>query len=173
MFLGGPLYYDLGLRQRFTETLKLSPENAVFPSFALFAVAAGAAIYADTHGEEILFEDLIDKLKSAAAAAPATVRMPPLFREQAEYEAFKARHAAAKVKEEPPFRLHRKGLARHRLRLDHHKAGTYRGEETDPPFLLQLQPRQSRRASPGAASQNVRALRRPGADLRQRRHRLR
>lgn len=111
MFLGGPLYYDLGLRQRFTETLKLSPENAVFPSFALFAVAAGAAIYADTHGEEILFEDLIDKLKSAAAAAPATVRMPPLFREQAEYEAFKARPCRRQGEGRASFRLHRKGLA--------------------------------------------------------------
>lgn len=34
MFLGGPLYYCKGLRERFRETLKLSEETAVFPTYA-------------------------------------------------------------------------------------------------------------------------------------------
>ena len=39
LFLGGPLYYCKGLRERFAETLKLTPENAVFPEYGRFVVA--------------------------------------------------------------------------------------------------------------------------------------
>ena len=51
MFLGGPLYYNKGLRERFVETLKLTPENAIFPEYARNAVSIGAAIYASTLGK--------------------------------------------------------------------------------------------------------------------------
>ena len=39
MFLGGPLYYCQGLRERFRETLHLTDETAVFPEYGRFAVA--------------------------------------------------------------------------------------------------------------------------------------
>ena len=47
MFLGGPLYYCKGLRKRFYETLNLTEETAVFPEYALYSVAMGAAMYAE------------------------------------------------------------------------------------------------------------------------------
>lgn len=100
LFLGGPLYYDKGLRERFVQTLHLSPQDAVFPDYSLFAVAIGAALYADKSGEETTFDELIKRLEKAAAGAPATVRLPPLFSSREEYDAFRARHAAATVPQE-------------------------------------------------------------------------
>ncbi|MCQ2561684.1 MAG: acyl-CoA dehydratase activase, partial [Clostridia bacterium] len=41
MFLGGPLYFCKGLRDRFKTTLKLTDEHAVFPDYGRFAVAMG------------------------------------------------------------------------------------------------------------------------------------
>ena len=45
LFLGGPLFFFKGLQQRFQETLKLGEGKAVFPSWAQYSVAIGAAIY--------------------------------------------------------------------------------------------------------------------------------
>jgi predicted CoA-substrate-specific enzyme activase len=46
IFLGGPLAFLPSLRERFTQTLKLEPDKAVFPKFAEYFVAMGAALYA-------------------------------------------------------------------------------------------------------------------------------
>ena len=43
-FLGGPLFFFKGLQERFVETLKLSPENALFPELCQFSVAIGTAM---------------------------------------------------------------------------------------------------------------------------------
>ena len=45
-FLGGPLFFFKGLQERFTETLHLTPENAIFPALGQFSVAIGTAFYA-------------------------------------------------------------------------------------------------------------------------------
>ena len=45
MFLGGPLFYCRGLRERFIETLALTEDRVIFPEYARFAVAIGAALY--------------------------------------------------------------------------------------------------------------------------------
>lgn len=50
LFLGGPLFFLKGLRQRFVETLHLTEETAVFPDNADVFVAVGAACYAGKHG---------------------------------------------------------------------------------------------------------------------------
>lgn len=41
VFLGGPLYYNRGLRERFVETLGLNDGRGegIFPDYALYAVA--------------------------------------------------------------------------------------------------------------------------------------
>ena len=46
LFLGGPLSFLKGLQARFVDTLKLHPEQAVFPELAPYFVALGAALYA-------------------------------------------------------------------------------------------------------------------------------
>ncbi len=97
LFLGGPLYFFTGLRKRFVETLKLDEEHAIFPEFSLYAGAMGSAIYALDDGKTFDFEGLVQALESAADEEVTTLRMPPLFASQEEYDEFKARHAKATV----------------------------------------------------------------------------
>ena len=97
MFLGGPLYYCRGLRERFCETLKLSDENAIFPDYARNAVSIGAALYAQTSaGNTVTLHELLCRISEAKTRA-ASRRLPPLFETKEEYDAFAARHAKASV----------------------------------------------------------------------------
>ena len=98
LFLGGPLYYCRGLRQRFKETLKLRDEDAVFPEYARFAVALGASFFAAKQKHYITLDVLTDKVRASLSTAVNTNRLPPLFNNEAEYEEFKARHAKADVR---------------------------------------------------------------------------
>ncbi|MDR2421173.1 MAG: acyl-CoA dehydratase activase-related protein [Oscillospiraceae bacterium] len=93
VFLGGPLTFLRGLRERFAETLELGAEDAVFPENADCFAALGAALLAD--GEEYAYGALAGALENAAGAGGAADVMPPLFRDEAEYAEFSARHALA------------------------------------------------------------------------------
>ena len=98
MFLGGPLYYCKGLRERFRETLKLTDETALFPEYGRFAVALGAALYGASSAQTFTYETIISALViSAATAVPTAERMPALFNSREEYDAFRSRHAKAVV----------------------------------------------------------------------------
>lgn len=99
MFLGGPLYYCDGLKKRFYETLALNEETAVFPDYALYAVAMGAAMHAKNNNE-ISFEELEKRIENSAKTESRGLdRMPPLFSSEEEYKAFSNRHALATVPE--------------------------------------------------------------------------
>ena len=94
VFLGGPLTFLMGLRQRFIETLELDSDHAVFPENAdCFAALGAAMIPNDT--VETTFEEMLGLLESAADASLLTDVMEPLFRTQADYDEFSARHARA------------------------------------------------------------------------------
>lgn len=97
LFLGGPLYYCKGLRERFQQTLKLSDQDAVFPEYGRFAVAFGASLYAEQQAEQNTVHQLIEKIEHAISAKNTTDRLQPLFASQAEYECFAARHKRAAV----------------------------------------------------------------------------
>ena len=99
LFLGGPLYYCKGLRRRFQETLKLDDEHAVFPEYGRFAVAMGAALYAETSGGTYTTARLRENIVNSSVARDTANLLPPLFDSEADYEAFHARHAAATVAE--------------------------------------------------------------------------
>ena len=99
LFLGGPLYYCRGLRRRFQETLKLDNEHAVFPEYGRFAVAMGAALYAESSGGIYTMDQLRTKLANSACVRDAANLLPPLFSSKEDYAAFRARHAAATVAE--------------------------------------------------------------------------
>lgn len=98
VFLGGPLHFLMGLRQRFVETLKLDADHAVFPADGDCFAAMGAALCA-TDYEPVPFEDLMQRLKDSAAATTVVDTMPPLFNSQEEYDAFCLRHNAKKPPE--------------------------------------------------------------------------
>lgn len=100
LFLGGPLYYCEGLRKRFTQTLGLSEENAVFPSYARFAVAMGTAIYAEKNGTVLTAEQLLSKINLAPESTVTQNRLPPLFSAPSEFREFKSRHSRTDVKQQ-------------------------------------------------------------------------
>ncbi|MBQ8506600.1 MAG: 2-hydroxyacyl-CoA dehydratase [Clostridia bacterium] len=98
MFLGGPLFYCKGLRERFQETLKLSDENALFPAYGRYAVALGACIHAERSGSEFSYESITSAIRESIGKGKSrTHRLPALFESEEDYEAFRARHARAKV----------------------------------------------------------------------------
>lgn len=99
MFLGGPLYYCKGLRERFVETLKLNENQANFPSYSLYAVAIGAALFANKQTECYDYETLVSKIKSAVSTGSATTILSPLFNSKNEYDEFVKRHSKATVSE--------------------------------------------------------------------------
>ncbi len=96
-FLGGPLYYCKGLRERFCETLKLDNSHALFPEYGRFAVARGACLYAMQSGSVYTLETLDKAIRSSIGSASGAHRLPPLFENETEYHAFVERHAQANV----------------------------------------------------------------------------
>jgi len=93
VFLGGPLHFLRGLRERFADTLKLDSEHAVFPDDGDCFAAMGAALCSTDYPCRP-FEDCLRLLEESVDASGALDSMPPLFRDQAEYDAFLDRHNA-------------------------------------------------------------------------------
>ena len=95
-FLGGPLHFLPQLKQAFIRTLKLTPENIVDPENSHLFAAMGAAL--ECEGVISLpLNDLLQKLEQGVEMAFELKRLEPLFRDQADYEAFRARHDQAIV----------------------------------------------------------------------------
>ena len=92
LFLGGPLFFFMGLQRRFQETLGLDKEHAHFPELAPYAIAAGAAEYASDTTKEYGFEQLLDILEKAAGEPVISQYLNPLFTSQEEYREFTQRH---------------------------------------------------------------------------------
>ncbi|MDO4518491.1 MAG: acyl-CoA dehydratase activase, partial [Bacillota bacterium] len=96
-FLGGPLSFISELRERFIETLKLEPENVIFPENSRFFVAIGAALLSEEHDMTNL-ENILQRLENADQSELSdTNRIEPLFENQEAYSEFKDRHNLAKV----------------------------------------------------------------------------
>lgn len=102
LFLGGPLYYCHGLRERFKETLGLSDSEAIFPEYGRFAVALGASIYAARVQKFTDLDTFTQRIVSSISSAVQSNRLPPLFTGREEYAEFHARHAKAGVISKDP-----------------------------------------------------------------------
>ncbi len=99
LFMGGPLYYCKGLRERFKKTLQLSEENAVCPEYARFGVAFGAAVYS-RNTVPVTFDTFMEQLRqSKNKETYDRGRLAPLFENDAAYQEFCKRHADASVSE--------------------------------------------------------------------------
>jgi len=92
LFLGGPLYFFKGLRERFVQTLKLSDEQAIFPENGDVFVAIGAACYAGENSKKIGFEELLERIENASSQSETTNTLPALFNNEEEYRVFCERH---------------------------------------------------------------------------------
>ncbi|MDO5548333.1 MAG: acyl-CoA dehydratase activase-related protein [Eubacteriales bacterium] len=101
LFLGGPLFFFKGLQKRFQETLGLSDEHAHFPDLAPYAIAAGAACYAEENTTTTYrYEELLDTLQKAAGVKVAAATLDPLFRNEQEYQEFRRRHNSTDIMRE-------------------------------------------------------------------------
>ena len=94
VFLGGPLTFLKGLRERFVETLQLDEEHAIFPKDGDCFAAIGAALCSEEYAARP-FEELLKLLEEIRDATTVVDTMPPLFQSQEEYDAFVARHNAS------------------------------------------------------------------------------
>lgn len=101
VFLGGPLHFLKGLRQRFQETLKLDDAHAVFPENGDCFAAIGAALCTDGYGE-YAYEDVYQRLVDSVDDRGNTQTMPPLFKNQQEYDEFLSRHNSTRPPELNP-----------------------------------------------------------------------
>ena len=97
-FLGGPLHFLPELKKRFVETLGLSKDEVVDTPDGNFFVATGAAL--SDEAREISINQLEESIKKSEEAARAETRKADfiLFKDAADYNAFKARHDKAKVR---------------------------------------------------------------------------
>ena len=93
VFLGGPLHFLMGLRERFVDTLKLDGEHAVFPEDGDCFAAMGAALCSGEYGS-VLFDDALARLESSVDNTSLMDTMPALFEKPADYDAFTTRHNA-------------------------------------------------------------------------------
>ncbi len=94
-FLGGPLTFSSELRKRFITFLKL--DNVFMPENGEVFVAIGAALEAKEI--PISIDDLMYKITEYRSQYKDNLRktLKPLFKNDAEYQAFKARHNKANV----------------------------------------------------------------------------
>ena len=90
-FLGGPLHFLSELKQAFIRTLNLDDEHIIDTANSHLFAAIGSALNAK---KEVSFtmEEMVGKLSSNIKMEFEVARMEPLFANQEEYDAFRARH---------------------------------------------------------------------------------
>lgn len=98
-FLGGPLYFLSELRKRFSETLRLSPEQSVFPENPHLFVAMGAAISAKRYGA-VAAEVLQKRAEHFFISHKDENRsiLQPLFSSERDLADFRERHSKCAAK---------------------------------------------------------------------------
>ena len=142
LYLGGPLTFLPQLKKSFDKTLGVTgtcPENS------LYFVALGAALYSD---KELDLAGVVEKLHAYSATATYAFN-PPLFRDEAEYEAFRARHAKASVPRRRLCGQHRPCAYRHRRGQHHGKSRRHRRRRQFAFHQLSAKQRQSQSPSSG------------------------
>lgn len=100
-FLGGPLHFLSELRQRFIETLRLTDETTVIPENSHLFAAYGTAVSNKPDSAELDFHSLLGRLENGVELSAEVSRMEPLFRDEADYDAFRNRHDRDRVKRVP------------------------------------------------------------------------
>lgn len=97
-FLGGPLSFLSELRKRFIETLEMKPEDVIFPEEGRYFVAIGAALLSKDK-DEFVIDEFYERLQNLDISEMSdTKHIQPLFKDEREYQQFKARHDKNKIK---------------------------------------------------------------------------
>ena len=95
-FLGGPLHFLPELKAAFIRTLNLSGDQIIAPEHSHLFAAIGAAM--NCTADPVSLTNLKDRLKSGIKMDFEVNRLEPLFSNEEEYDAFRARHARHTVK---------------------------------------------------------------------------
>jgi len=95
-FLGGPLHFLSELREAFIRTLKLDDEHTIAPKHSHLFAAIGSALNSKRNLDVPLLE-MQNRLDNKIKMDFEVDRMEPLFATEAEYNAFKSRHARHQV----------------------------------------------------------------------------
>ncbi len=98
VFLGGPLTFQKELQKRFVETLKLDSDHAIFPDYAEYYVALGAALYSKNQSQTMVYHEMDKRFHEAINLEHTIESLPPLFENEEEYQAFIKRHNECRVK---------------------------------------------------------------------------
>ncbi len=93
-FLGGPLHYMSELKKAFVRTLKLTEENIVDPDNSHLFAAYGSAISAKEE-KPLHLQSIIEALEKGVKVELEIKRLPPLFANAEEHQAFIDRHQRA------------------------------------------------------------------------------
>jgi predicted CoA-substrate-specific enzyme activase len=96
-FLGGPLHFLSELKNAFIRTLNLSEDQVIAPTHSHLFAAIGAAMTSNPDVSKEL-KYLHELLSKGIKMDFEVNRMPPLFKDEAEYEVFKHRHSLHTVK---------------------------------------------------------------------------
>ncbi|MGN0350053.1 MAG: acyl-CoA dehydratase activase-related protein [Roseburia sp.] len=96
-FLGGPLHFLSELKAAFIRTLNLDDEHAITPENSHLFAAIGSALNYKEESTTSLGE-LLQKLSSEIHMEFEVARLDPLFKDQADYDDFRARHDGHNVK---------------------------------------------------------------------------
>ena len=95
-FLGGPLHFLPELKNRFVETLGLTPNEIISPKDGEIFVAKGAAV-ASTEENEMQFSELKKLVEKDFDDESVNNVLMPLFESDEELEAFRKRHSQSTV----------------------------------------------------------------------------
>lgn len=98
-FLGGPLHFLPELKNRFVETLGLTPNEIISPNDGEIFVAKGAAV-ASTEENEMQFSELKKLVEKDFDDESVNNVLMPLFESDEELEAFRKRHSQSTVEYE-------------------------------------------------------------------------
>lgn len=98
-FLGGPLHFLPELKNRFVETLGLTPNEIISPNDGEIFVAKGAAV-ASTEENEMQFNELKKLVEKDFDDESVNNVLMPLFKSNEELEAFRNRHSQSTVEYE-------------------------------------------------------------------------
>ena len=82
------------LRNRFIETLSLTPNEVIFPEHPQLFVAMGAALVSKK-SKEVSFKSIINKVEQLQTTKVESEieQLPRLFESEKDYEEFKERHS--------------------------------------------------------------------------------
>ena len=96
-FLGGPLHFMPELRKAFIRTLNLHDDEIIAPENSHLFAAIGSAMSCPEDQKEFAASDLITALRKGIPMDTEIKRIDPLFKDEAEYQAFRERHDRDRV----------------------------------------------------------------------------